>query len=364
MKIALVHDSLTQMGGAERVVDSFHDIYPTAPLFVLVFDNKLKDYFSEVEVVSSPLQYAYSVFPRLQYFLPLIPLALRAFNFDNFDVVLSSSSAWAKGIKVPKKTVHINYCHTPARFLWLEERSYIGDELPLWLQPGKFVIRVMLAAFRKWDYKAAQRVNFFIANSETTRKRIEQHYHRTSVVIPPYVDTGMFYPSIDKENYFLLAGRLQHHKRADIVIHAFNKMKLPLKIAGTGRALEKLKQIAGPTIEFVGRIDDNSLRDLYSGAQAFLYPQEEDFGIMPLEAMACGTPVIAYGKGGALETIVEDVTGVFFESQTAESVEKAVKRFQEMKFSAEALFERAQEFSKGRFERSIREFVEYHANRN
>jgi glycosyltransferase involved in cell wall biosynthesis len=364
MRIALVHDSLTQLGGAERVVDSFHDIYPNAPLFVLVFDKKLKPYFADFKVISSPLQYLYSIIPRLQYYLPFVPCALRQFDFKEFDVILSSSSAWAKGIRVPKNTVHINYCHTPARFLWLEEKSYVGDELPLWLQPGKYVLRAMLAGFRAWDYKAAQRVDFFIANSETTRKRIERYYHRTSVVIPPYVDTGMFYPTVDKENYFLLAGRLQHHKRADIVIHAFNKLKLSLKIAGSGRALEKLRKIAGPTIEFLGRVDDDELRDLYSGAKALLYPQEEDFGIMPLEAMACGTPVIAYGKGGALETIVPDVTGVFFESQTPESVIDAIGRFQQMHFSSEDMFDRAQEFSKGKFERQIREFVEYHATRD
>ncbi len=364
MKIALVHDSLTQLGGAERIVDSFHDVYPNAPLFVLVFDRKLKDYFSDVEVISSPLQYAYSVFPKLQYYLPFIPLALKFFNFKDFDVILSSSSAWAKGIRVPKNSTHINYCHTPARFLWLEEKSYVGDELPLWLQPGKYLLRGILAAFRKWDYRAAQRVDFFIANSETTRKRIERYYHRTSVVIPPYVDTGVFYPTIEKEDYFLIAGRLQHHKRVDIVIQAFNKMKLPLKIAGSGRALEKLKKIAGPTIQFVGRVGDDELRDLYSGAQAFLFPQEEDFGIMPLEAMACGAPVIAYGSGGALETVVADTTGVFFAEQTAESVIQAVQRFLGMHFAMEDLFERAQEFSKGKFERSIREFVEYHAHRD
>jgi glycosyltransferase involved in cell wall biosynthesis len=363
MKIALVHDSLTQLGGAERVVDSFHEIYPEAPLFVLVFNQKLAENYQGWKIVSSPLQYAYKLTHSLQYLLPLIPLSLRFFNFSQFDLVLSSSSGWAKGIRVPKRTVHINYCHTPARFLWLEENKYISEELPVLLRPFKFVLRWILEVLRRWDYKAAQRVDYFIANSENTKQRIQKYYNRSSQVIHPFVSTEFFYPTVEKENYFLLAGRLQAHKRTDIVIQAFNALGLPLKIAGTGRAVQKLRAIAGPTIQFIGRVSDEELRDLYSGAQAFIYPQEEDFGIMPLEAMACGTPVIAYGKGGVLETVISDKTGIFFDSQTPEEIIKAMQKFQTVKFSSEDLFDRAQEFSKGVFENKIKDFVESHRHK-
>jgi glycosyltransferase involved in cell wall biosynthesis len=274
--------------------------------------------------------------------------------------VLSSSSGWAKGIRVPKDTVHINYCHTPARFLWIEEKSYVNDELPAFFRPFKFVVRLILSALRRWDYRAAQRVDYFIANSENTKQRIQKYYKRESHVIHPFVNTELFYPTVEKENYFLLAGRLQAHKRADIVIKAFNELQLPLKISGTGRSVEKLKSIAGPTIQFLGRVSDEELRDLYSGAQAYIFPQEEDFGIMPLEAMACGTPVIAYGKGGALETVTNGKTGLFFDSQEPVQVIKAIKNFQNMRFSSEDLFERAQQFTKIVFEQKIQNFVDSH----
>jgi glycosyltransferase involved in cell wall biosynthesis len=360
MKIALAHDSLTQLGGAERIVDSFHELYPEAPLFVLVFDQRLAENYQGWKIVSSPLQYLYKLVHKLQYLLPFIPVALLFFDFNQFNVVLSSSSGWAKGIRVPKHTVHINYCHTPARFLWVEEKGYVNDELPAFLRPFKFALHLILSALRRWDYRAAQRVDYFIANSENTKQRIEKYYKRESLVIHPFVDTEFFYPTIEKENYFLLAGRLQSHKRADIVIEAFNELQLPLKVAGIGRTIEKLKIIAGPTIEFLGRVSDEELRDLYSGAKAYIFPQEEDFGMMPLEAMACGTPVIAYGKGGVLETVISGKTGIFFDSQDAGQVIKAVERFETTSFASENLFERAQQFSKTVFEQKIRNFVDSH----
>lgn len=360
MKIALAHDSLTQLGGAERILDSFHELYPDAPLFVLAFDKRLAGNYKGWQIVSSPLQYLYKLVGKLQYLLPFIPLAMLFFDFSQFEVVLSSSSGWAKGIHVPKDTVHINYCHTPARFLWVGEKGYVNEELPAILRPFKFFLSLTLSALRRWDFRAAQRVDYFIANSENTKQRIKKYYQRESQVVHPFVDTEFFYPTIEKENYFLLAGRLQSHKRADIVIKAFNELGLQLKVAGTGRAVEKLQSIAGPTIEFLGRVSDEELRDLYSGALAYIFPQEEDFGMMPLEAMACGTPVIAYGKGGVLETVLSGKTGLFFDSQEPQQVIKAVKDFQTMHFASEDLFERAQQFSKTIFQQKIQNFVESH----
>lgn len=359
-KIALVHDSLTQLGGAERVVDAFHGIYPKAPLFVLVFDRKLKPHYEGWTVVASPLQHLYVRVPRLQYMLPLIPLAMRFFDFSSFDAVLSSSSAFAKGIRLPKATVHVSYCHTPARFLWMDYREYVRDEAPLFLRP---IARMILWWLRRWDYRAAQRVDFFIANSENTKAHIATYYKRDSAVIPPFVDTVFFYPTIPTEDYYFLAGRLHAHKRPDLVIEAFNRNGKPLRVAGSGRIVEQLKKTAKPNISFLGRVSDEDLRDLYSGAKAYIYPQEEDFGIMPLEAMACGTPTIAYGKGGALETVIDGKTGLFFHEQTSEAIIAAVEQFEKLTLSSEDLFDRAQEFSRDIFVRRITDFMEAHARR-
>jgi len=359
MKIALAHDSITQLGGAERVVDAFHEIYPNAPLFVLVFDKKLKEYYQEWTIVSSPLQHLYDLVGKLQPLLPFIPFSLRFFDFSEFDVLLSSSSAFAKGIKIPKNVIHINYCHTPARFIWMDADKYLNEEVPGILRP---LAKLFLKHFKKWDYVAAQRVNYFIANSQNTKEHIKKYYHRESIVIHPCVDDAYFYPTTAKEDYFLMAGRLQHHKRGDLVIEAFNKSGLPLKVAGTGRALESLKAKANKNIEFLGRVSDDELRDLYSSAKAFIFPQEEDFGIMPLEAMACGTPVIAYGKGGALETVIDGKTGIFFYEQNAGSLLVALDKFNSLNFYAEDLFARSMEFSKETFKVKIKNAVEEYAN--
>lgn len=355
MKVAIVHDSLTQFGGAERVLQALHEVYPQAPVFTLVYDKKLAHYFEGWTIISSPLQHLYRILPRLQFLLPFIPLALRFFDFSGYDLVLSSSSVFAKGIRVPKGILHINYCHTPARFLWLESETYLHEEVPFWANP---FIRAYFKWMRLWDKRSADRVNFFIANSKNVQERIKKIYGRESEIIYPFVDTSFFYPSVPKENYFLVAGRLQAHKRADLVIEAFNDLKLPLHVAGTGRALDKLKILAHDNVVFLGRVEDEILRNEYSGAQAYIYPQEEDFGMMPLEANACGTPVIAYGRGGALETVIAGKTGIFFEQQNAESLKEALVQFKQAQFDSENLFEQAENFNKQKFKEKIQEFVE------
>jgi len=365
MKIALAHDSLVQLGGAERVLEAFHELYPEAPVFTLVFDKKLADRFENWQIISSPLQYLYNFIPRLQYLLPFIPTALRFFDFSQFDVVLSSSSVWMKGIKVPKGVLHINYCHTPARFLWDIDHSYIDEAVPAYLKPLKPLLRFTIRRMRALDFRAAQRVDCFIANSHNVQERIKKYYNRESNVIFPYVDTDFFYPAIPKTEtgggYYLAGGRLHKHKRVDLVVDAFKKNGKELHVVGTGRAYSSLSNGAPENIVFLGKVDDEILRNEYSGARAFIYPQEEDAGIMPLESMACGTPVIAYGRGGAFESVT-DKTGLFFTEQTIESLENALKRFEEKRFLEEDLFDRALEFSKGKFQDMIYSFVEQKAN--
>lgn len=358
MRVALVHDSLTQFGGAERVLQALHEIFPQAPVFTLVYDKKLKDRFGGWTIVTSPLQHLYNCFPRFQYLLPLIPLALRFFDFSKYDLVISSSSVFAKGIKVPKRVLHINYCHTPARFLWVDMAGYLDEELPWLFRPFRKFAELYLNLLKIWDFKIARKVDCFIANSANTKERIKKFYGRDSAVIYPYIDCDFFHPSAPKSDYFLVGGRLQAHKRVDLVVKAFNETGDDLHVVGTGRAEPALKEAsAASNISFYGKVDDAALRDQYSGAIAFIFPQEEDFGIMPLEAMACGTPVMAYARGGALETITEK-TGVFFEKQETESIKEAAARLKSKTFNAEDLFERAAHFSKERFKREIKVFVD------
>jgi glycosyltransferase involved in cell wall biosynthesis len=355
MRVAIAHDSLTQLGGAERVVEAIHEIYPDAPVFTLVFDQKLKEHFEGWTIVSSPLQHLYNIFPKFQYYLPLIPLAVRFFDFSKYDLVISSSSVFMKGIHVPKDVLHINYCHTPARFLWDHMDEYLKEEAP---KPLKGILRLYLKWMQGWDFRGAQRVNYFIANSRNIQNKIKAFYKRDSIVIHPFVDVDYFHPTVPKEDYYLVAGRLQGYKKADLVIELFNKLGKKLHVVGTGRALPRLQSIAKPNIEFLGRVPDHVLRDEFSGAKAYIYPQEEDFGMMPLEANASGTPVIAFGKGGALETMVDGKTGVFFHEQTESGLQEAVDKLEHINFLAEDLFDNAQNFSKERFKQQVQDFVE------
>jgi len=354
MKVALAHDSLTQYGGAERVLQALHEIYPDAPVFTLVYDQKLKEHFEGWRIVSSPLQYLYRIFPRFQFMLPFIPLALRFFDFSEFDVVISSSSTFIRAIHVPKQTVHINYCHTPARFLWGEREAYIQSEVPALFRP---FIKLYLKWMQHWDFKAAQRVDYFIANSRNVENRIKKYYQRDSTVIYPYVDIHAFYPTAPKNGHYLVAGRLQPYKNIDLVIEVFNKLKKPLHVVGVGRAKAKLEKMAGPNITFLGWVSDEILRNEFSSAAGFIYPQEEDFGLMPLEANACGTAVVALGKGGALESQITDKTAVFFKEQNIASLERAITEFETKKFQSEDLFAQAAKFSKENFKQQIEEFV-------
>lgn len=362
MKVALVHDSITQFGGAERVLQSLHRIYPDAPVFTLIYDQKLAEHFEDWVIVSSPLQFLYNFIPRFQWMLPLIPWALKQFDFSKFDLVISSSSVFVKNITVPENVLHIDYCHTPARFLWLESESYVHEEVPAILRP---IVKSILSWLRKWDHQGAQRVDVFLANSKNVQDRIKKYYQRDSEILYPSIDTEFFHPTIPKEDYYLIAGRLQAHKRNDLVIKAFNDTPRRLHVVGTGRALEKLKEMAGDNIEFFGQVEDKILRDQYSGALGYIFPQEEDFGLMPIEAMACGTSVIAYGKGGALETVIENKTGVFFREHSVQSLKAGLVDFENTQFFGEDLFDQADQFSFAQFSQNLQNYVnDAYENRN
>jgi glycosyltransferase involved in cell wall biosynthesis len=353
IKIALAHDSFTQLGGAERVVDALHELYPDAPIFTLVLDKKLKGRYKAWDIRSSWLQTLYNFIPKLQYLLPFIPLAVSSLSFSGYDIVFSSSSGFIKNIRAPKNCLHINYCHTPARFLWVD-KDYINQETPKAFRP---LTRLVVSRMRKWDYEGAQRVNYFVANSKEVQNRISSLYHRTSTLIHAGVDTEFWKPTAPKQDYFLLAGRLQAHKNNELLIKIFNELGLPLHVVGIGRQSDYLKSIAKQNIRFFGRLSDEALRDQYSGASGFLYPQVEDFGLMPLEAAACGTATIAYSKGGALETIIPGITGEFFKTYDKEGIKNLIINWQPQKYQTDELRSQAGKFSKKIFKDTITDYI-------
>ncbi|HEV8601037.1 MAG TPA: glycosyltransferase [Patescibacteria group bacterium] len=354
MRIALIHEFLTQLGGAERVLENFLEIWPDAKVHVLVYDSKkTQGIFDKADKKISFLDKLPFIHKHTRLFLPLMPLATEKFDLSGYDLVISDSSSFAKGVKA--KNLHICYCHAPTRYLWTAHDYLDSQPYP---KLFKFFGRLFLKRLRKWDLKAASRPNFFIANSVNIQKQIRKYYNRDAVVIPPPVDTQTFRPEGQKQNYFFAASRLEPYKKIELVIEAFNRSGAELKIAGSGTASAKLRKLANSNIEFLGRISDDELRLRYGEAKAFIFPAEEDAGIMPLEAQACGTPVIAYRAGGALETIIEGVTGEFFDQQNSESLLDAIKKFDEKKYDPKRIREHAQAFDKKIFQTKIKQFVQ------
>lgn len=357
MKIALVHDYLIQDGGAERVLQVFRDLWPKAPIFALLYDpDRMGDRFHGSDIRTSFLQNAPFAPKRYKWLMPFMPAATEKYDLSEYDVVLSSTSAFAKGVITRADTLHICYCHTPTRYLWSDTHSYIEEiSLP---SPLKRMMPMVLSRVRAWDRMAADRVDKFIANSETVRGRIRKYYRRDSRVIHPPVDTHQYGISDSIGDYYVAGGRLVAYKRFDIVVKAFNKLGIPLKIFGDGPDGEKLRKTAEKNIEFVGRVSEFEKAKLYSQAIAYLNPQEEDFGITAIEAMASGTPVIAYRKGGACETITEGRTGEFIEEQSWEELANEVIRFERDKYDPKAIREHALNYDVGKFKDRIRRFVE------
>lgn len=357
MKIALVHDHLTQEGGAERVLKIFQAMWPDAPTYTLVYDaERLGSLFAGHPIYTSFLQRFPGARRHPQWYLPLMPTATESYDLRPYDVVLSSSSALAKGVITRSNTVHLCYCHTPTRYLWSDTQQYVAD-LP-YPQLMKWFIRRMLTRLRVWDQLAANRVDRFVANSRNVSERIAKYYRREAVVVYPPVETSQFTAVRTPERYFLTGGRLVPYKRFDLVVSAFNRLGMPLKVFGEGPERAKLQALAKPHIEFLGKIPTAALAEAYARCQAFIQPQVEDFGITAVEAMAAGRPVIAYGAGGAMETVVPGLTGVFFEDQKWESLADAVVRFQSERFAPDKIRQHARQFSVEAFTHTMRAMVE------
>jgi glycosyltransferase involved in cell wall biosynthesis len=358
MRVALVHDWLTNLAGSERVLLTLHELYPDAPIFTSVYVPDEFPELSGADVRTSFIQKIPWARKRHQAFPFLRTVAVERYDLDGFDVVISSSHAEAKGVLTRPETLHVCYCYTPIRYYWSGYHQYLENPSFGPLNPLiKLVMPYMTSYLRVWDRCAADRVDRFVAISRHVAMRIRKYYRREAHVIYPPVNTGWLKPSTSVDDYFLLVGRLIPYKRADIVVEAFNRLGLPLKIAGTGSEMDSLREKAAPNVEFLGRVSDGELAELYSRCQALIFPQEEDFGIVPLEAMAAGRPVIAYRGGGALETVAEGETGLFFDRQDAMSLMEAVRNFDPGRFDPERARQQALLFDVEVFKSRIKQFV-------
>lgn len=355
-RVAIVHDYLVDSGGAERVVIALHELYPDAPIFTSVMDPQTTfPDFRAMDVRPSFLQRLPVRKSNYKFLLPFFPLAFESFDLSDYDVILSSASAFAKGVIPSSDSLHLCYCHTPPRFAW-RFHEYVAQE-----QMGRIkqaFIQLIVHYLRIWDYAAAQRVDEFIANSQATARRIRKNYRRDATVINPPVAVERFAPRDDIGDYYLIVSRLAPYKRIDIAVQAFNELRLPLKIIGAGIDATRLQKMASSNVELLGHVPQDRLVELYARCRAVIFPGVEDFGIVPLEANAAGRPVIAYAAAGALETIVDGVTGVFFYEQTVASLAQAVQDTDVMRFEARTMRQHAEQFSQTRFKARIANFVD------
>lgn len=359
MKIALVHDYLVQYGGAERVLEAFTELFPYAPIYTLIHDKEaMHGVFGEKRIYTSFLQKMPFSHKRHRFFPPLMPLAIEQFDFTKYDIVLSDSSSYAKGIITRPETLHICYMHTPMRYAWDDCQKYTQDfGFPRMV---KKIVPFFMNPIRLWDKASADRVDRFLANSQFVAKRIKKYYQKDAHVIHPPVNISQFSLAKPEErkDYFLMVGLLIAYKRHDIAIEAFNRLKLPLRIIGRGPEMERLKRMAGPTITFLGRVPEEDLPKQYAECRGFIFPQEEDFGIVAIEAMASGRPLIAFRGGDIAEHMVDGESGMFFHEQTAEAIVEAVKRFDENRYDPSVIQSRVRHFDKERFKSTIKDYVE------
>lgn len=360
-KIAIIADWLTNQGGAEKVVYDIHKVFPDAPIYTSIYNSEKLPQFKNADIRTSFLQNFPLAKDKHQLYLALMPYAFESFDLSEYDIVISSSFACAKGIITAPETTHICYCHNPMRYIWDESHQYIKEHNfnPIL----KLIAKPFLHKIRIWDRVTADRVDHFIANSEFVAKRINKYYQRKATVINPGIEFTYEKPKIKekKENYYLAAGRIKAFKRFDLLIETFNETKQNLKIVGTGEDLERLKKLnTNPNTEFLGFVSNNELSRLFTNARGFLFPQAEDFGITPVEAQYFGCPVIAYGKGGSLETVIQNKTGIFFYEQNTESLKNALLEFENTYFDYESINQHANNFSSEIFRKKIADFVKKH----
>ncbi len=358
-RVAIVHEWFTGMRGGEKCVEALCEVFPDASLFTLVHvQGSVSPALERMPITTSFIQHLPFARTRYRHYLPLFPFAIRRFDLSDFDIVISSHHAVAKGVRTGPNTLHICYCHTPMRYIWhLYDEYFAAGRAGLMTRSA---MKLCAPYLRRWDLRTAHNPHHFIANSQNVRQRINQLYHRDAVVIYPPVDTSFFTPSAAPGEFFLIVSAFVPYKRIDLAIEAFNRSGDRLVIIGDGPEDARLRARAGSTIEFHGWQPDEKLREYYARCTALIFPGEEDFGIVPLEAMASGKPVIAYAKGGALETVADTAelrTGILFPHQTIESLLEALQRFKQTSFSAAQLRAHALAFDRAIYKRKMLDFI-------
>jgi glycosyltransferase involved in cell wall biosynthesis len=350
LRVALVHDWLTGMRGGEKVLESLCRLFPGAPIYTLVHARGAVSPLIESHPIRASLvQWLPRATERYRHYLPLFPCVVETLDFDRCDLVISTSHCAVKSVVVPGRAVHICYCHSPMRYAWDQFPHYFGEARVGSARHA--ALRPVLAALARWDRDTAHRVTSFVANSHYVAGRIRRYYNRLASVLHPPVDTQYFTPGhASSEPYFLVVSALVPYKRIEIAIAAAARARVPLRVVGSGPERARLERLAGAGVQFLGALSDEALRDAYRGARAVVVPGEEDFGIVPVEAMACGCPVIAFGRGGACETVRHGITGWLVESDTPEAFARAMAEMMETGFDTHALRSHAEAFATGRFE--------------
>ncbi|WDF48324.1 glycosyltransferase family 4 protein [Chryseobacterium sp. KACC 21268] len=361
MKVAIIQEWLVSVGGSDKVVKAITDIFPTADIYTLVADKgvceELGINYSKVN--TSLIQKLPFGAKKYKMYLPLFPYAIEQFDLRGYDVIISSSHAVAKGVLTKADQLHISYCHSPIRYVWDMYNEYL-EEGGLTKGFKSFLARYLLHRIRKWDVLSSFRVDHFISNSNNVGKRIKKTYRRDSVTIYPNIDISNFTLCLEKEDFYLTSSRLVPYKKIDLIVKAFNQMPdKKLRVIGSGPDYEKIKKIAKSNITVMGYQPFDILKDNMQKAKAFVFAADEDFGMIPIEAQACGTPVIAFGKGGSLETVVNNETGLYFYQQTSDSIIEAVSRFEQIgnTFNYDRIRSHAEKFSEERFKKEIKKYV-------
>ncbi len=357
MRIALVHDYLVQYGGAERVLECFTELFPQATIHTLVYNKKaMHGFFADRKIRTSFIQRIPFSKEKHRLFPQLMPMAIEQFDFSAYDVVLSDSSSYAKGIVTGPETLHLCYMHTPMRYAWDDCQKYTSDfDFPSLI---KKLVPFAMNYIRIWDRISAERPDCIIANSNFVAKRIKKYYKRDSTVIHPPVNFDAFYASSENDGSFLMVGRLVVYKRHDITIETFNKLGLKLKIIGRGPEMQRLKKMASANIEFLGRVSEEDLPKYYAQCRAFIFPQEEDFGIVAMEALASGKPIVAFRGGDVVEHVEEGKTGVFFDHQTVTDMTQAIAKLDQLKCDPQYNREQARKFDKKIFKEKIKTYID------
>ena len=358
IKVALVHDWLNGMRGGEKCLEVLCEMFPDADLYTLIHEKgKLSKIIESRKISTSFIQHIPFGLKKYRFYLPFFPLAIEQFNLNGYDLIISSSHCVAKGVKHDKSIYHISYVHSPMRYVWDQFDTYFRQpQTPMLVRIGAEITRPYL---QHWDRKTSKRVDTFMCNSQNIQSKIRDYYKRESLVVHPPVDLSFFKPGSVKESFYLMVGAFAPNKRVDLAIKAFNQLKLPLKIAGRGQDEAYCRSIANDNIEFHGTLSDNKLLELYQKARALIFPGEDDFGITPLEAQACNTPVIAYASGGALETVT-DQTGIFFGEQKEEALCDAVQKMERRWkfFSSETFSNQTNLFGRERYREKMSAIIQ------